>query len=53
MNLEMQTTLLNTHTPKSIPTILKALREEQLEENEHLNAVEETAVPSPVLPLEL
>ena len=39
MNLEMQTTLLNTYSPKSIATILKALREEQLKENDPSNAV--------------
>ena len=45
MNPEMQTTLLNTHPPKLIATILKALRE-QLKENDQLNAVEEIAGPS-------
>ena len=39
MNLEMQTTLLNTYLLKLIATILKALRE-QLKENDQLNAVE-------------
>ena len=33
MNLEMQTTLLNTYRPKLIATILKALRG-QLKEND-------------------
>ena len=51
MNLEMQTTLLNTYPPKLIATILKALRE-QLEENDQLNAVEEIAGPVPETPLE-
>ena len=47
MNLEMQTTLLNTYPPKLIATILKALRE-QLKEN----VVEEIAGPVPEIPLE-
>ena len=47
MNPEMQTTLLNTCSPKLIATILKALRE-QLKEN----AVEEIAGPVPEIPLE-
>ena len=51
MNLEMQTTLLNTYPPRFIATILKALRE-QLEENDQLNAVEEIAGPAPEIPLE-
>ena len=51
MNPEMQTTLWNTYPPKLIATILKALRE-QLEENDQLNAVEETAGPVPEIPLE-
>ena len=51
MNLEMQTTLLNTYPPKLIATILKALRE-QLKENDQLNAVEEIAGPVPEIPLE-
>ena len=51
MNLEMQTTLLNTYLPKLIATILKALRE-QLKENDQLNAVEEIAGPVPDIPLE-
>ena len=51
MNLEMQTTLLNTYLPKLIKTILKALRE-QLKESDQLNAVEEIAVPVPEMPLE-
>ena len=46
MNLEMQTTLLNTYHPKLMATILKALRE-QLQENDQLNAVEEIAGPAP------
>ena len=46
MNPEMQTTLLNTYLPKLIATILKALRE-QLIENCQLNAVEEIAGPVP------
>ena len=44
MNLEMQTSLLNTYLPKLIATILKALRE-QFKENAQLNAVEEIAGP--------
>ena len=36
MNLEMQTTLLNTYLPKLIATILKALRE-QLKERDQLH----------------
>ena len=51
MNPEMQTTLLNTYLPKLIATILKALRE-QLIENCQLNAVEEIASPVPEIPLE-
>ena len=51
MNLEMQTTLLNTYLPKLIATILKALRK-QLKENDQLNAVEEIAGPVPEIPLE-
>ena len=51
MNLEMQTTLLNTYIPKLIATILKAHRE-QLKENDQLNAVEEIAGPVPEIPLE-
>ena len=42
MNLEMQTTLLNTYPPNLIATVLKALRE-QLKENDQLNTVEEIA----------
>ena len=44
MNLEMQTTLLNTYLPKLITTILKALSQ-QLKENDQLNTVEEIAGP--------
>ena len=51
MNLEMQTTLLNTYPPKLIATIVKALRE-QLRESDQLNAVEEIAGPVPEIPLE-
>ena len=51
MNLEMQTTLLNTYLSKLIATILKALRK-QLKENDQLNAVEEIADPVPEIPLE-
>ena len=51
MNLEMQTTLLNTYPPKLIATILKALLE-QLKENDQLNAVEEIAGPVPEIVLE-
>ena len=51
MNLEMQTTLLNTYPPKMNATILKALRG-QLKENDQLNAVEEIAGPVPEIPLE-
>ena len=47
----MQTTLLNTHAPKLIATIRKALRE-RLKENDQLNAVEEIAGPTPEIPLE-
>ena len=47
----MQTTLLNTHPPKLIATILKVLRE-QLKENDQLSAVEEIAGPVPEIPLE-
>ena len=50
MNLEMQTTLLNTYPPKLIATILKAVRE-QLKENEQLNAVAEIAGPVPEIPI--
>ena len=50
MNPEMQTTLLDTYLPKLIATILKAIRR-QLEENDQLNAVEETAGPVPEIPL--
>ena len=41
MNLEMQTTLLNTYPPKLIATILKALRE-QLKEIDPLTAAGQT-----------
>ena len=51
MNLEMQTTSLNTYPPKLTATILKALRE-QLKENDQWNAVEEVAGPVPDIPLE-
>ena len=51
MNLEMQTTLLNTYPPLLIATFLKALRE-QLKETDQLNAVEETAGAAPEIPLE-
>ena len=51
MNLEMQTTLLNTCPPKLIATILKALRG-QLEESDQLSAVEEIAGPVTEIPLE-
>ena len=46
MNPEMQTTVLNTYPPKLIATILKAL-DEQLKENDQLNAVDEIAGPVP------
>ena len=49
MNIEMQTTLLNTCPPTLTATILKALRE-QVEENE--NAVKKIAGPAPNIPLE-
>ena len=45
MNPVMQTTLLNRYPPKSIATILKALRE-QLKENDQLNAFEKICRPS-------
>ena len=51
MNPEMQTTLLNTYTPKLTATILKALRE-QLKESDQLHPVEEIAGPVPEIPLE-
>ena len=51
MNPEMQTTLLNTYSPKLIATILKAFRE-QTKENDQLNAVEEFAGPVPEISLE-
>ena len=51
MNPEMQTTLLNTYSPKLIATILKALRE-QLKESDQLHSVEEIAGPVPEIPLE-
>ena len=51
MNLEMQTTLLNTYPPNLIATILKTLRE-QLKENDQLNAVEELAGVTPEIPVE-
>ena len=51
MNLEMQTTLLNTYPPKLIATILKALRE-QPKENDQLHSVEEIAGPVPEIPIE-
>ena len=50
MNLEMQTTSLNTYPPKLTATILKALREQL--KKEQLNAVEELAGPVPDIPLE-
>ena len=49
MNPEMHTTLLNTHPPKLIATILTAL-EEQLKENDQLNTVDEIALPVPENP---
>ena len=52
MNLEMQTTLLNTYPAKLIATILKALRE-QLKEKDQLNAVEEIAGPVPEILLSM
>ena len=51
MNLEMQTTLLNTDPPKLIATILKALRE-QLKESDQLHSVEQIAGQVPEIPLE-
>ena len=51
MNPEMQTTLLNTHPPRLIATILQALRE-QLKENDQLNAVEDIAGPAPEIAIE-
>ena len=50
MNLEMQTTLLNTYPSKLIATILRAPRE-QLKENDQLNAVEGIAGQVPEIPL--
>ena len=52
MNLEVQTTLLNTYPPQLIATILKALRE-QLKENDQLNAFEEIAGPLPEILLSM
>ena len=49
MNPEVQTTLLNTHPPTLIATVLKALREE-LQENYQSNAVEEISGPVPENP---
>ena len=49
MNLEMQTTLLNTYLPKLISK--RALRE-QLKQNDHLNALDEIAGPVPEILLE-
>ena len=51
MNLEMQTTLLDTYPQKMIATNLKALRE-QLKETDQLNAVEENAGPASEILLE-
>ena len=51
MNLEMQTTLLDTYPPKLIATILKALRE-QLIESDNLHSVEEIADRVPEMSLE-
>ena len=51
MNLEVQTTLLNTFPPILIPTILKALGQ-HLQENDQLVAVEEFAGPVPAIPIE-
>ena len=51
MNLEMQSTLLNTDPPKLMATVLTVLRE-QLKENDQLNAVEEIAGPAPEIVLE-
>ena len=51
MNLEVQTTLLNTYPPTLITTILKAFRE-KLKENDQLNAVEKIAGPAPEIPNE-
>ena len=50
MNLEMQTTLLNTYPPNLIETILKALRE-QLKEIDPLTADEQIASPATEFPL--
>ena len=47
----MQTTLLNTYTPKLVATTLKAPRE-QVKEISQLNAVEEIAGPAPEIPFE-
>ena len=51
MNLEVQTTLLNTYPLKLIATILKALCV-QLKENDQLDAAEEIASRVPEIPLE-
>ena len=47
----MRTALLNSHLPKLIATILKALRE-QLKESDQLHSVEEIAGPVPEIILE-
>ena len=51
MNLEVQTTLLNTFPPILIPTSLKALGQ-HLQENDQLVAVDEFAGPVPAIPIE-
>ena len=51
MNPEIQKTLLNAYPSKLIATILQALQE-QLKENDQLNAVEEIAGPVPEILLE-
>ena len=51
MNIELQTTLLNSYPPKLIATILKALRG-QLKESYQMHSVEEIAGPAPEIPLE-
>ena len=51
MILQVQTTLLNIYTPKSIAAILKALRE-QLKSNDQSSAVEANAAPVPEILIE-
>ena len=47
MNPEMQSMLLNVYPPKLISMVLQAVR---VNENDQLNAVDESAGPAPEIP---